>query len=121
MLTQFRLQHHLQAVAVQLRHLVELGQKRVQAGELAAEVDVAVEAGGVVEALRVGDLLQEALHAAPLPLYKVVHEEHVLLLGAEPKETPVHVTTAGEQDRPGLPRPPRLIFYLQTYLVRHAF
>uniref|UniRef100_A0A3B5M6V5 Gelsolin n=1 Tax=Xiphophorus couchianus TaxID=32473 RepID=A0A3B5M6V5_9TELE len=66
-----------------------------RSAQLSAEVDVAVKAGSVVQPVGVGDLLQEALHAAPLALHKVVHEQHVLLLGAEPAATGETVTSAG--------------------------
>lgn len=65
-------------------YLVEFSQQGVQAGQLSAQVDVAVKPGGVVQPVWVGDLLQEALHAAPLALHKVVHKQHVLLLSAKP-------------------------------------
>lgn len=63
----------------------------MKAGQLSAEVDVPVKASGVVESVRVGDLLQEALHAAPLPLHEIVHEQHVLLLSAKPAITQVQL------------------------------
>lgn len=73
-----------------LRYLLRLGEhlgeERVQRGELAAQVDVALEARRVGDGLRVGDLQQEALHVAPLVLQELVHEGHVLLLVAEPDE-----------------------------------
>lgn len=78
--------HRTARLNVRPAYLVQFGEQSVQAGELAAEVDVSVEAGaGVVESVGVGDLLQESLHAAPLALHKVVHEEHVLFFGAEPE------------------------------------
>ena len=67
-------------------YLVQLYEQGVEGGQLPAQVDVSVEASRVGQAVGVGDLLQEALHVAPLTLHKVVHEQHVLLLVAEPAE-----------------------------------
>ena len=69
-------------------HLLQLAdglpEQGVQAGELAAQVDVAFEASRVGDGLRVGDLQQEALHVGPLVLQELVHERHVLFLAAKP-------------------------------------
>lgn len=60
------------------RHLIKLAdrfpEQRVQAGELPAQVYVALEACCVRKGLRVGDLQQEALHVGPLVLQELVHE-----------------------------------------------
>ena len=73
-----------QCVTWSVCYLVELGEQGVQTWQLPAEVDVSVEACRVVQSVWVRDLLQETLHAAPLTLHEIVHEQHVLLLCAEP-------------------------------------
>lgn len=46
----------------------------MQAGQLPAQVYIALEACCVGQGLRIGDLQQEALHVGPLVLQELVHE-----------------------------------------------
>ena len=71
-----------------MNYLIQLGhhlpEQGVQHGQLAAQVDVALEGHGVGHAVQVGDLVQELLHGAPLHLQELVHVAHVLLLSPKP-------------------------------------
>jgi len=62
----------------------DLPEEAVQDGQLAAQVDVALEAARVAHAVQVGDLVKELLHGAPLHLQELIHENHVILFIAKP-------------------------------------